>query len=414
MQGGPTGQHLPITQRAKSLCIWYADRMQRTIRFTLKPTPEQAEALSQTVQHFTAAFKHVCTYGWQHGEKNGVKLHHGTYYPVKAQYPALVSDLVIQARVKATEAVKSALTRQKQGRTVSCPQSRQCPPRYNVHTSTLSWEQGTVRLSTVAGRMTLGFTVPRWSSKYAGFPVDTADLLHRHGRWWLHVVVTVPAPAYAPTGDVIGVDLGLAQPAVTSANRFLGQKAWKATEGRYFRLKRALQRRGTKSAKRHLRRVRYAQSRFRRNCDHVLSKALAASSHPGGTLVLENLTDFRTRTKAKRQTATKRRLHSWSFAQLKAFLTYKAEERGCTVVAVDPRHTSQQCSACGHTARNNRRSRSRFVCRSCGFALHADLNAARNLAAKYHTSQGTSPTGALSVNQRIVPSASAERDKPPA
>lgn len=262
--------------------------------------------------------------------------------------------------------------------------------------------------------MTLAFTVPRWGSKYAGCPVDTADLLERHSGWWLHVVVTVPTPEMPSTAEVVGVDLGLAQPAVISTNRFLGTKAWKATEGRYFRLKRTLQKRGTKRAKQHLRRVRHAQSRFRRDCDHVLSKSLAACVQPGGTLVLERLTNIRLRTKAKRKTATKRRLHSWSFTQLRTFLTYKAEERGCTVVAVDPRHTSQTCSRCGHQARNNRRSRSCFLCRACSFALHADLNAARNIAAKYRASQGMSPTGALSVNQRIVPSASAERDKPPA
>lgn len=102
--------------------------MQRTIRLQLQPTPEQAEALAQTVQHFTAAFNHVCAYGWQHTEKNGVTLHHGTYYAVKAQHPTLVSDLVIQARVKATEALKSALTHPKQGRIVSCPRSQSCPP----------------------------------------------------------------------------------------------------------------------------------------------------------------------------------------------------------------------------------------------------------------------------------------------
>jgi transposase len=112
--------------------------------------------------------------------------------------------------------------------------------------------------------------------------------------------------------------------------------------------------------------------------------------------VLENLTDIRQRAKAKRKTAAKRRLHSWSFVQLKTFLAYKAEERGCRVVAVDLRHTSQTCSRCGYHARNNRRSRSRFVCHACGFALHADLNAARNVAAKYRASQGRTPTGAPS------------------
>jgi IS605 OrfB family transposase len=369
--------------------------MQRTVKLKLQPTPEQAQALADTTQQFTTAFNDVCAYGWAHTEKNGVQLHHATYYAEKAACPGLVSDLVIQARVKATEALKSAFVRQRAGHQGACPYSHACPPRYNVHTYTMSWDTGTVRLSTVAGRMTMPFTVPDYGTKYAGLPVDTADLIQHHdGSWWLHVVVTLEAPVIAQTDEVIGIDLGLAHPAVTSTNQFLGKKAWKATEGRYFRLKRRLQRCGSKSAKRHLRHLRHKQARFRRDCDHVLSKQLVESATPGGTLVLENLTNVRQRMRAKRKTATKRRMHSWSFAQLTSLLTYKAEERGLTVAKVDPRHTSQTCSCCGHQARNNRRSQSRFVCRACGFELHADLNAARNIAAKYRASRGISSTGA--------------------
>ncbi|NTU85898.1 MAG: transposase, partial [Chloroflexales bacterium] len=65
--------------------------------------------------------------------------------------------------------------------------------------------------------------------------------------------------------------------------------------------------------------------------------------------------------------------------------------------------TSQACSCCGHIARNNRRSRGRFVCRKCGYELHADLNAARNIAAKYHASVARRDAGGLPVNQPIVP-----------
>jgi len=60
------------------------------------------------------------------------------------------------------------------------------------------------------------------------------------------------------------------------------------------------------------------------------------------TLVLENLKDIRKRMQAKRRTQTKRRLHSWPFAALKTKVEYKAEERGCTVVAVDPRHVRRE------------------------------------------------------------------------
>jgi len=136
---------------------------------------------------------------------------------------------------------------------------------------------------------------------------------------------------------------------------------------------------------------------------------IVKSAYSGATIVLENLTDIRKRSKIRKKTKTSRRVHSWSFAQIKVFVAYKAEGRGCTVAGVDPRHTSQACSCCGHVARNNRRSRGRFVCRVCGFELHADLNAARNIAAKYHASGGISPAGELPVNQPIVSDQSPRR-----
>jgi putative transposase len=376
--------------------------MQRTIRIQLEPSSTQAAALAETSRQFTAVFNAVCAHGWQERLSNGVKLHHATYYPLKADYPALVSDLHVQARVKATEAVKSALALQKAGRKVSQPRSDACPPRYNLHTYRMDWESRTIRLSLVGGRQTIRFRIPDYSAKYAGFPADTADLALCDGCWWLHVVVTIPAPEVDLTDHVIGVDLGLSRPAVTSNNRFLGTRAWKAIEGRLFKLKRALQKKGTRSAKRHLKKVRHKQARFRRNADHILSKQIVQSAEPGATIVLENLKDIRKRTKMRRKTETRRRIHSWSFAQLKRFIGYKAEERGCMVVAVDPRHTSQACSRCGHTARNNRRSRDLFVCRMCGYSLHADLNGARNIAAKYRVEGGTTTFDGLPVNQPSV------------
>jgi IS605 OrfB family transposase len=389
--------------------------MQRTIRIKLDPAPAQAAALAKTSRQFTAVFNAVCAYGWQHLEKNGIELHRALYYRLKAEYPALVSDLHIQARVKATEAVSSALAlrrkfaREQSEQKVSQPHSAACPPRYNLHTYRIDWDSRTVRMSTTAGRVTIRFTLPAYAERYANLPTDTADLIERDGGWWLHVVVTAPAPQIAPTEQVVGVDLGLARPAVTSQNHFLGKKVWKAIEGRLFHLKRALQKKGSRSAKRHLGRVRHKQARFRRDCDHVLSKQIVESAEPGATVVLENLTDIRKRTKARRKTETKRRIHAWSFAQLKAFIAYKAEERGLTVVVVDPRHTSQACSRCGHSVRTNRRSRGRFVCRKCGYELQADLNAARNIAAKYHAGGGRAAAGGRPVNPPIVSTSALRR-----
>ena len=67
-----------------------------------------------------------------------------------------------------------------------------------------------------------------------------------------------------------------------------------------------------------------------------------------------------------------------SWARLIAMTTYKAEDAGRRVMAVNPRHTSQRCSRCGHIAAENR-DREKFACVSCGFTEHAEVNAARNV-----------------------------------
>jgi IS605 OrfB family transposase len=324
------------------------------------------------------------------------------YYPLKTDHPTLMSDLINQARIQAAEALRSAyrLT-QDLDRKVSMPYSAACPPRYNQHTYRVDWESHTVRMSTTSGRQTIRFHVLDNAVKYAGYPTDTADLVEKDGQWWLHVVVSVVTPEIEPTDQVVGVDLGINRPAVTSNNQFLGQKRWKAIEGRYFRLTRALQKNGSRSAKRHLRKTKRRRARFRKDADHVISKQIVSGADPGDTIVLENLKDIRKRMKARRRSQTKRRMHSWPFAGLKAKIEYKAEERGCTVVAVDPRHTSQACSRCGHTARNNRRSQGDFWCQQCHVRLNADLNAARNIAAKYRAGESISPAGGL-CNQPIV------------
>lgn len=51
------------------------------------------------------------------------------------------------------------------------------------------------------------------------------------------------------------------------------------------------------------------------------------------------------------------------------------------VEKVNPRFTSQRCSACGHVDSNSRKSQALFDCTACTYVGNADLNAARNIAA---------------------------------
>jgi putative transposase len=63
------------------------------------------------------------------------------------------------------------------------------------------------------------------------------------------------------------------------------------------------------------------------------------------------------------------------FGLLRQMIVAKAEEAARTLVEVESRFSSQECSRCGHIARESRRRR-RFCCVACGYRSHADVNAA--------------------------------------
>jgi IS605 OrfB family transposase len=182
----------------------------------------------------------------------------------------------------------------------------------------------------------------------------------------------------APNG-FLGVDLGIVNVATTSDGTRYAGKHLNRIRHRNQRLRAKLQRKGTKSAKRLLKQRCRKEARFAADTNHVISKRIVAEAERTGRgIALEDLQGIRGRVRLRKpQRAT---LHTWSFHQLGSFIGYKALRAGVVVIHVNPAHTSQSCSGCGHVDRANRQDQATFGCRSCGFAGHADWNAARNIA----------------------------------
>ena len=369
----------------------------RTIKLRLRPDAQQEALLIEARQAVTDSYNQVCLLGWVQQQFNSVELHKATYQAHRERFK-LPSQLAISARMKATETLASARDRQRKGKKVSCPHSECCPIRYDQRSYSIWFERGEVSLLTLQGRVRLSFRLAPCYSQYIGWDTDSAELMRdRKGRWWLHVVLSrslKEVPAKVELESMVGVDLGIAIPAVDSRGWSYGAEHWKDVQERNFKLRRELQSKGTRSAKRKLKRIASRERRFRRDCDHVLSKRLVQSMAAGETLVFEDLTHIRGRVKARR--TQRRRLHSWSFAQLQGFVKYKAEGAGIQVALVDPRYTSQKCSQCQYVSRSNRPEQAVFKCRQCGFKCHADYNAALNIRANHLKSKG------LPVNQPIV------------
>ncbi|HWQ20636.1 MAG TPA: transposase [Methanotrichaceae archaeon] len=146
-------------------------------------------------------------------------------------------------------------------------------------------------------------------------------------------------------------------------------------------LKGRLQQCGTKSAKRHLKKLSGKMARFARDVNHRISRGLITKAKDTLCLIsLEDLEGIRRRVAVRKP---QRHDHaSWSFDQLRQFVTYKAAVAGVPLVFVNPAYTSQECPICHCISRSNRPTRDEFRCTCCGFSGPADNIAAANIAAR--------------------------------
>ncbi len=135
----------------------------------------------------------------------------------------------------------------------------------------------------------------------------------------------------------------------------------------------------TRGVRRLWERLSGREARFVNATLHALTRRMVDLLEPGDVLAIEDLSGIRQWT-TKRGKEERHLHHLWPYARFRSLLEYKARLKGVGVVAVDPRHTSQECPRCGHTARENRRSQALFRCEACGFQHNADWVASVNIA----------------------------------
>ncbi|MFJ9909246.1 RNA-guided endonuclease InsQ/TnpB family protein [Streptomyces sp. NPDC101152] len=246
----------------------------------------------------------------------------------------------------------------------------------------LTWnlDARTVSIWTVSGRLKgIPFVGSPQAVKLLPQRKGESDLVMRDGMFFLIATIDIPEPeVYEPKG-FLGVDLGIVNIATTSDGRIMSGRQVNRYRRRKRELRSKLQKKRTKSAARVMKRNRRREARYATQRNHIIAKKLVATAERTSRGIgLEDLTGIRQRVTARKD--QRARLHSWAFAQLGAFVEYKARRAGVPVVHVDPRNTSRQCSECWHTHRSNRVTQARFACKSCGTILHADHNGSRNIA----------------------------------
>ena len=320
--------------------------------------------LKDTVEQYFQAYKFCIDKGIELHTSDKRKIHDATYYPLRKLYPKITSNLLLTARDVACENLKKV----KLG---AIPTPKNKFIRYI--NKTLSFKNGLVSISTINGRKKFNIIIPECFKKYINWDCKAGIVTLKDNQLWLNLIFNKEIEPKSEPKTFIGVDRGISNIAVASDNTFYNSKQLKNIKGRYQYLKKKLQSKGTPSAKRHLKRLSGREKRFVRDVNHCISKELASKDYD--CFVLEDLKKI-PRNKGRR---FNRKLGNWSYNQLGDFLDYKTEELGGMVIKVNPRLTSQKCFKCGHTEPSNRNG-NRFKCKSCGFELHSDLNASRNIA----------------------------------
>jgi IS605 OrfB family transposase len=363
--------------------------MKLTLQLQLLPSAEQAADLLRTMEAFNAAAACAAEQGFAANVHGQVNLHRLAYRALRERY-GLCAQLAVRAIAKAVEVFRRDKT--------CCPKFKQ-RGAVTYDQRVLSFKGLTeVSLWTLAGRQRIPFVHGEYQKPLLSCIQGQADLVYRDGKFFLLCTIERPAGPPVEVQGALGVDLGIVNLAVDSSGEVFSGAQVEEVRQFYARRRARLNRAGTKNARRRLRKIRRRESNFRRNENHRIAKRIVAKAKATGSrIILEDLQGIRARGAVRgRQRA---RHSAWSFAQLQAFVRYKAEVAGVPVVLVDPRQTSRRCSACGDCAKANRKSQSAFRCQECGFSCHADHNAALNLKAQGFVDSPTAGAGAPTVTR---------------
>jgi len=258
------------------LKIEYTCSMKTTISAKLKlhTTPEQFQALRTTQLAYRDACNFVSRYAFAHGKmSNKVGLQDGTYADVRQQF-RLPSQMAcsVPRHVGATykglwTKVKHNAQARREGRSKKRYKGLDHAPKYVSPTLTYHYgkdysfkRNAHVSLLTLDGRVSIPYT--GYNKHVAliqdGVEIGAAHLWYKKPEKQFYLIVSLELETADPTPQtqrgVVGVDVGIRYLAVTSTTKgecnFYSGKSIVPKTNHYARLRKRLQRKGTRSATR--------------------------------------------------------------------------------------------------------------------------------------------------------------------
>jgi IS605 OrfB family transposase len=381
-------------------------------KLKLHTTPEQFAQLRATSLSYRDACNEVSRYAFEHGKMSNTRnLQKGTYGEIRACF-RLPSQMAcnVARQVGATYKglwmkVRQNAQHRQSGRTSKRYKGLDQAPKYISPTLTYSYKRdysfkkdNHVSVLTLCGRVIVPYSgyERHIALIQKGSEIGAAKLWYDKAKKQFYLLVSLeietPDPDPENQTGCAGVDVGVRYLAVGSSTRgketFHSGKQVVASANHYARLRKRLQKKGTRSATRRLVVISGRERRLKQDANHNVSKSIV-TQYPNHLIGLEHLTDIRERTPRRKRDRRGKRVgpkqrkanatySKWSFAELQSMIAYKAQLSGSLAIRVDANYTSKACPACGHTCDANRPDKGLlFICKICHYTLHADLVGAR-------------------------------------
>ncbi len=260
--------------------------MKMTLKVKLMTTDEQGKILLETMESFNKACDWISERAFEAKVFNNYDLHYLLYKEGRDVFPSLPSQSMIRAIAKVSDSYKIDRKKRHFFRDHSAME---------YDRRTLSFKDlSHASLATIGGRIKVPLVFGHYAPLDKNKMLGQADLTYSKGKFFLNLVIDLPDdPPFKPKGS-LGIDRGIVNLSTDSEGEsFSGETVDKVRE-RSTAHKARLQKKGTKSAKRRLKKVSGREARFKKDTNHVISKRIVSKAK--GTcraIVLEDLKGIR-------------------------------------------------------------------------------------------------------------------------
>lgn len=332
---------------------------------------EEEKAVFEVLEAQRLAYNECSRIKFFNKLKNSLpEVHDAFYHGFRAAHPEIPSQVVIKAEQDVLAAYRSI---KKNKHVVSAP-ARKRHLSMRLDKRIFSHKNGVFSIVTFGQRAKCRpHLYPKLEELLKTYKFLDPLLFVRGGKIWIALSFEI-GETLSPQTLACGVDLGVRVAAATSEGRLYVDKPYRARRRKVRKLKRQLQSRGTKSARRKLKALRRKERNQSKDFTYRLVNRVLADTK-ADVVVIEDLKGLTAGKRGKK--ATKQ----VPFAETRRVLEHKAAllAKPKTVIAVKPHFTSQIDSQTGKKS-GERRGRRFYAANGC--ILDADVNAAINIATR--------------------------------